>query len=167
MESKHIGDGTDGLTDMVIWILVRIILALAGGMAVAAAVTGYVGILRGKSALAGAKDIDEFITWHWGDLDQATAVLRTRAQLLSVALVAGLAVLSFGVFGRRFETETLFLSCVALFVIAIWWWLEREFAWPGFFIPREARGTRGLFQARREARRRSRLGEENENLDNR
>lgn len=116
------------------------------------AIAGYVAIFRGKSALAGAKDLDEFVSWHWNDPDQAAAVLRTRAQLLSIALVPGLAGLLLGIFGRRFEVETLFLLCNALFVIAVWWWLEREFAWPGLFIPREARGTRGLFQARREAR---------------
>ena len=161
---------TDGLVEMdpltlSVWILFRVLFGAGGGIALAVGAIGVVGILRGKTALAGAADMDEFVTWHWNDRDQATAVLRTRAQLLSVVIVSGVVGLSYGVFWRRYEAETLLAWCVALFVIAIWWWLEREFAWPGWLVPREARGTRGLSQARREARRRSRQGEEDENLD--
>ena len=138
---------------LLIWMLFRFVLGVGGAVAVVVGVIGVIGILRGKTALAGARDIDEFVKWHWNDADHAAAVIRTRVPLFSIALVSGLVGLSFGIFWRRFEAESLIGWCVALFVIAVWWWLEREFAWPGLLIPREARGTRGLFQARREARR--------------
>jgi hypothetical protein len=106
-----------------IWLLFRIVLGLAGGVAAAAGIAGLIGIVRGRTVLAGAKDIDEFVRWHWNDLDQATAVLRTRAQLFSVVLVLGLAALSYSVFGRQFEMAVLFAWCVSLLVIATWWCL--------------------------------------------
>ncbi|WP_369370798.1 hypothetical protein AB1046_18705 [Promicromonospora sp. Populi] len=133
-------------------LLFRVVLGVSGGVATAAGLAGIIGILRGKTVLAGAKDFEEFVKWHWNDPDQAAAVLRTRAHLFSVVLVSGLVALSFGIFGRRFEAASLFLWCVSLFVIALWWWLERQFAWPGWLVAREARGTRGLFQARRDDR---------------
>jgi hypothetical protein len=135
-----------------LWILFRVVLGLGGGIAAAAGAAGFVGILSGRRALSGAKDFDEFVKWHWNDPDQAAAALRTRVHLLAIAFVSGLVALSFGIFGRRFEAISLLAWCVSLFVIVVWWWLEREFAWPGWLVPREARGSRGLFFARREAR---------------
>jgi hypothetical protein len=148
----------NGLTDM-LWTLFRIVLGVLGSAAILGALVGIVGILRGGNALSGAKDMAEFVKWHWSDEDQAAAALRTRSHLLAVVFCSGLAALSFAIFGRQFEAVTLQAWCVSLFGVAFWWWLEREFAWPGWFVPREARGTRGLFFVRRDARRSARQGD--------
>lgn len=69
----------------------------------------------------------------------------------AVMLVVG----SFQV-SRLRDIDPRWLWSVGLFVaiVAVWAWVEKEFAWPGWFVAREARGVKGEFFSRRERCRR-------------
>ncbi|MFI8525661.1 hypothetical protein ACIGB8_14505 [Promicromonospora sukumoe] len=136
--------------------LFRIILGLAGGVFVVMGAAGVFAIIRGNSVLGGAKNLDEVARRYWDDSDQAAAALRTRVPTFMAGFVSGLVVVLFAILGPGTEWVLFLAGCAALSMVAVWWWLERELAWPGWFVPSEVRGTRGLLAARREARRRRR-----------
>jgi len=59
--------------------------------------------------------------------------------------------------GLRFisvATDAFGITVIFAIVLWCWHWVEHEFAWPGWFVPVEAKDVPGRFFARREARRR-------------
>ncbi|MFD2026613.1 hypothetical protein [Promicromonospora aerolata] len=96
----------------------------------------------------------------WGDMDEAAASVRAGIYLALGGLNLSVGALLVGIFGRSILQrggffEYFIFSFLGLILLA---WSERQFAWPGFLVPADARGTRGLFRARREERRRARRG---------
>jgi hypothetical protein len=74
------------------------------------------------------------------------------------ALVGFLAIFM-GFMGTRFIDVAWNVFGVGILVailLWLWHWVEDEFAWPGWFVPAEAKDIPGRFYVRREARRRER-----------
>lgn len=103
-------------------------------------------------------DLAEEAKKFWGDVDEAAAFIRSVLYIGLGALNLALMALLVGIFGRMVMSEAEWFFGYFLFsslILAVFWWLEREFAWPGLLVIPEVRGTRGLFFARRDRRRRA------------
>lgn len=88
---------------------------------------------------------------------ERTPFPRTMFQLSSAMASIGLLCLSMGVMGPQFIAvvwDAFGLTAVSLVVLWCWHFVEHEFAWPGWFVPIEAKAESGRFFVRREARRR-------------
>lgn len=86
-----------------------------------------------------------------------TPIPRTMFQFgFGWTLVGFLAILM-GFMGTRFidvAWDVFDAGILAAILLWVWHWVEDEFAWPGWFVPAEAKDIPGRFYVRREARRR-------------
>ena len=126
---------------------VRILFVSAGLTVVGSLVWATVRIARswlgGKSGfhIHGPDDSISRILFH----------ILLAASAPAVLLVVG----SFQVSRLRdIDPRWLWLAGLFVAIVSVWAWVEKEFAWPGWFVAREARGVKGEFFSRRERRRR-------------
>lgn len=134
-----------GLENMLSSVLFRVFLVGSGVFGVA--------FFGGIAALIAARSFGRGRKLH---LDR-TPIPRTMFQLslamTSVALLCAIA----GIAGPRFAAVVWEVLGIATFVAIILWcwhWVEHEFAWPGWFVPVEAKDEPGRYFVRREAKRR-------------
>lgn len=141
-------------------IVFGVILSVLGLYVISLVLRRYIG--RGEPY-----DLEERAKRHWNDLAEAAAPVRTIVQLGLGVLLTGLFLIRAAFLGADFLRSGLLVwwaSSIAF--LCIWAWVERWFAWPGLFVVPEARGTQGVFFARRAERRRERQDQEDyENLD--
>lgn len=98
-------------------------------------------------------DIEARAVRYWNDISEASAPIRNMFPFgLGVALSGGFMIWA-AFLGRRILQEGL-IGWWAGSIVVIWIWtmLERWFAWPGILIVPEARGTQGVYFARRAER---------------
>ncbi len=87
-----------------------------------------------------------------GDMDKAQSAVRSTVP--GAFLVLGISAYLFvhGVMGSGSETlQNLLLIGLLVWVgfFGLWRLLERDFAWPGVLVPRDAKGTSGMREVRR------------------
>ncbi|MBO0608726.1 hypothetical protein [Myceligenerans salitolerans] len=123
---------------------------------------GLYVLFRLATRLAGrgeAYDLEERAARYWNDIAEAAAPLRTLFQFGFGAALTGGFMIWASVLGRRVLDSDLAGWWIAV-IAFMWLWavIERWFAWPGLFIVPEARGTKGVFFARRAEKRAVREG---------
>jgi hypothetical protein len=107
-------------------------------------------------------DLEERAKRHWNDLAEAAAPVRTIVQLGLGVLLTGLFLIRTAFLGADFlQSGLLIWWASSIAFLWAWAWVERWFAWPGLFVVPEARGTQGVFFARRAERRGKRQSQEN------
>jgi hypothetical protein len=78
-------------------------------------------------------------------------------QLGFAGTIVGFLAVYMGFMGARFvhvAWDAFGVVIMAAILLWIWHWVEDEFAWPGWFVPVEAKDIPGRFFVRREVRRR-------------
>lgn len=102
-------------------------------------------------------DLEERAKRYWNDLSEAAAPVRTIVQLGLGVLLTGLFLIRAAFLGADFlESGLVVWWASSIAFLCAWSLVERWFAWPGLFVVPEARGTQGVFFARRAERRRAR-----------
>lgn len=135
-------------------IVFGVILSVLGLYVLSLALRRFIG--RGEPY-----DLEERAKRHWNDLAEAAAPVRTIVQLGLGVLITGLFLIRAAFLGANFlESDLLVWWAASIAFLWAWAWVERWFAWPGLFVVPEARGTQGVFFARRAERRRQRLAQE-------
>lgn len=82
---------------------------------------------------------------------------RTMFQLGVAGTLVGFLAAFMGFMGTRFIGvlwDAFGVGILVAILLWVWHWVEDEFAWPGWFVPAEAKDIPGRFYVRREARRR-------------
>ena len=87
-----------------------------------------------------------------GDLDKAQSAVRSAVPAAFVVLGISAYLFVHGFVGPGSETLQNYLLIGLLVwvgLFGLWRLLERDFAWPGFLVPRDAKGTPGMREVRR------------------
>lgn len=119
------------------------------------------GLIRRLLGFGAPVDLAKRMESSWNDPAEAAAPIRTMFQLGAGVVLTGLFLIRAAFLGAEsLDSGLIFWWASSIAFLWAWAWVERWFAWPGLFVVPEARGTQGVFFARRAERRRERLVQE-------
>ena len=128
----------------------RAIMLLSGLIAMSAPVIFLVEQARERS---GRRRWGRIVV---GDFIPARATFQAYVIVAAVGFI-GIAYALIGTSSfRESFAQVLFWPVIVIGVVWVWGWVEKEFAWPGWFVAIEVKDVPGEFLARRERRRRER-----------
>jgi hypothetical protein len=87
-----------------------------------------------------------------GDIDKARSAARAAFPSGMLALGVSAALVLLGLanpYDAKLRDWLLILTLLYSVVFGAWMWIEREFAWPGFLVAKEVKGTPGMRAVRR------------------
>jgi hypothetical protein len=133
--------------------LFRIVLIVVGSAGVSGALWGIVRHVARSLGKGRPLDVALHAKRQFGgDIDKARSAARAAFPSGMLALGVSAALLLLGLanpYDAEFRDWLLIWMLSYSIFFGTWVWIEREFAWPGFLVARDVKGTPGMREMRR------------------